>query len=81
MDALGKSSGVVSSVTRRVEPDGELAKERKQIVATKRWVREVEEWCKRQTGRAPTFSEAVRYLTERGMRADDADKRTPPKTP
>lgn len=55
---------------RRVEPDGEKATERKQIVATPRWVREVEEWSKRQPGRAPTFSEAVRILVERAIAAE-----------
>lgn len=69
----GFSAG--ASVTRRVEPDGEMATERKQIVATPSWVREIEEWAKRQTGRAPGFSEAVRYLVTRGIRADDEDKR------
>lgn len=63
-----------TGLTRRVEPGGELATERKQIVATTRWVREIEEWAKRQPGRAPTFSEAVRMLVERALAADQAQK-------
>jgi hypothetical protein len=63
-------SRVARAVTRRVEPNGEKADVRKQIVCTPRWVREVEEWCKRQPGRAPTFSEAIRILTERQIQAE-----------
>jgi len=54
------------SVTRRVEPDGEHATERKQIVATPRWVARIEEWRRRQP-RIPTWSEAVRILVEKAL--------------
>lgn len=73
--AVIKISQVARAVTRRVEPDGDIADQRKQIVATRRWVREVEEWCKRQPGRAPTFSEAVRILTERAIQAEQREMR------
>jgi hypothetical protein len=69
-------SRAARAVTRRVEPDGEKADVRKQIVCTPRWVREVEEWCKRQPGRAPTFSEAIRILTERAIQ-DEARSPNP----
>ena len=58
-------------VTRRVEPDGEHATERKQIVATPRWVARIEEWRRRQP-RIPTWSEAVRILVERALDAEEA---------
>lgn len=70
MGAVRRKTEAGDRVTRRVEPDGELAKERKQIVATTRWVREIEEWAKRQPGRAPTFSEAVRILVEKALLAE-----------
>jgi hypothetical protein len=71
MGAISRKSVAGDRVVRRVEPDGELAIERKQIVATTRWVRAIEEWAKRQPGRAPTFSEAVRILVEKGLQADE----------
>ncbi len=70
MGAVRSLLGQGQNVTRRVEPDGELATERKQIVATVRWVRSIEEWAKRQPGRAPTFSEAVRVLVEQALAAE-----------
>ena len=57
-------------VTRRVEPGGENATERKQIVATPRWVARIEEWRRRQP-RIPTWSEAVRILVERALDAEE----------
>jgi hypothetical protein len=68
-------TGTIRSVARpRKDASGEPMDQRKQIVCTESWVAMVDEWCKRQPGRAPTFSDAVRYLTLRGMRADDIDK-------
>jgi hypothetical protein len=64
-----------ASVPRRVDPDGEKATERLQIVATPSWVREVERWAKSQEGRAKSISEAIRYLVTRGIRADEDDRR------
>lgn len=66
-------------LTRRVEPEGEFADVRKQLVVTARWVRELEEWCKQQPGRAPNFSEAVRRIVEERIAADRARERTKPK--
>jgi hypothetical protein len=63
-----------ASVTRRVEPDGERATERKQIVATPRWVARIEEWRRRQP-RIPTWSEAVRILVERALDAEGSARR------
>ncbi|MHC2016283.1 hypothetical protein [Methylobacterium sp. CM6247] len=55
-------------VTRRVEPEGQLAKVRKQLVVTERWDARVEEW--RSTQRPlPTWSEAVRVLVEEALDA------------
>lgn len=56
-------------VTRRVEPDGEKAEVRKQIVCTQRWSDRIEDWRRQQPGRIPTFSEAVRILVERALDA------------
>ncbi len=53
----------------RCPPRPDLMSVRRQIVCTKSWVREVEEWCKRQPGRAPSFGEAVRTLVERALDA------------
>lgn len=61
---------VSEGVTRRVEPKGEHATERKQIVATPRWVARIEEWRRKQS-RIPTWSEAVRILVERALDADE----------
>lgn len=61
------------AVTRRVEPDGEKAEVRKQIVCTQRWADRIEDWRRRQPGRIPTWSEAVRILAERAI--EDEDKR------
>lgn len=58
-------------VTRRVEPDGELAKVRKQLVVTERWDARVEEWRSKQRP-LPTWSEAVRILVEQAL--DAAEK-------
>lgn len=57
-------------VTRRIEPEGEHATERKQIVATPRWVARIDEWRRRQP-RIPTWSEAVRILVERALDAEE----------
>lgn len=61
---------VSDGVTRRVEPEGEHATERKQIVATPRWVARIEEW-RRQQARIPTWSEAVRILVEKALDAEE----------
>lgn len=53
------------------DPNGEPLDQRKQLVCGESWVRMVDEWCKRQTGRAPTFSEAVRILVERQIRDEE----------
>ncbi len=66
-----KISLAANDVTRRVEPDGEKAEVRKQIVCTKRWADRIEDWRRRQPGRIPTWSEAVRILVERAMDADE----------
>jgi hypothetical protein len=73
-DAVIRFSMAGPRVTRRVEPEGELADVRKQLVVTARWVRELEEWCKQQPGRAPNFSEAVRRIVEERIAADRARK-------
>jgi len=57
------------------DPNGEPLDQRKQLVCAESWVRMVDEWCKRQPGRAPTFSEAVRILVLRGIEADDKGAR------
>ena len=53
------------------DPGGEPLDQRKQLVCGESWVRMVDEWCKRQPGRAPTFSEAVRILVERQIRDEE----------
>ena len=68
--AMIRVSRAADTVTRRVEPDGEHATERKQIVATPRWVARIEEWRRRQP-RIPTWSEAVRILVERALDAEE----------
>lgn len=57
-------------VTRRVEPDGEKADVRKQIVCTQRWADRIEDWRRQQPGRIPTWSEAVRILVEQALDAE-----------
>lgn len=57
----------------RKDPSGEPLDQRKQIVTSRSWVAMVEEWCKQQPGRAPTFSDAVRVLVERQIRAEGGD--------
>lgn len=57
-------------VTRRVEPDGEKADVRKQIVCTPRWADRIENWRRQQPGRIPTWSEAVRILVEQALDAE-----------
>lgn len=66
--------GATRSVARpRKDPGGEALDQRKQIVTSRSWVAMVEEWCKQQQGRAPTFSDAVRVLVERQIRAEKGD--------
>ncbi len=67
-------------VTRRVEPEGEMATERKQIVATPRWVARIDEWRRQQPGRIPTWSEAVRLLVDAGLDATSRSGETAMKT-
>lgn len=55
----------------------DLMTERRQIVCTASWVAAVEEWCKHQPGRAPTFSDAVRTLVDRALEADRPTNRPP----
>lgn len=52
------------------DPGGEPLDQRKQLVCGKSLVHEVEEWAKRQPGRAPSFSEAVRLLVLLALEAD-----------
>jgi hypothetical protein len=66
-----KISRVARAVTRRVEPDGEKAEVRKQIVCTQRWSDRIEDWRRQQPGRIPTFSEAVRILVEQALDAGE----------
>jgi len=56
------------------DPGGEPLDQRKQLVCGKSLVREVDEWAKRQPGRAPGFSEAVRLLILRGLKADEEER-------
>ena len=57
------------------DPNGEPLDQRKQIVCSVSWVEMVEEWCKKQPGRAPTFSDAVRVLVERAIKAETEARR------
>ena len=66
-----KIGQVARAVTRRVEPDGEKAEVRKQIVCTQRWSDRIEDWRRQQPGRIPTFSEAVRILVEQALDAGE----------
>jgi hypothetical protein len=59
------------------DPNGEPLDQRKQLVCGESWVRMVDEWCKRQPGRAPTFSEAVRILVERQIRDEERSNGKP----
>lgn len=63
--AMIRYEQTAETVTRRVEPDGEKAEVRKQIVCTQRWADRIEDWRRRQPGRIPTWSEAVRVMVER----------------
>lgn len=74
-------SGTIKGMARpRKDASGQPMDQRKQIVCTEAWVEMVEEWCKRQPGRAPTFSDAVRILVERAI-ADEAPTPRKPSSP
>lgn len=69
-------TGAIRSVARpRKDASGEPMDQRKQIVCTESWVAMVDEWCKRQPGRAPTFSDAVRVLVEKAIAAEKGTPR------
>ena len=65
-------------VTRRVEPDGEKADVRKQIVCTPRWAKRIDQWRGAQWP-IPTWSEAVRILVEEALDAREASTPRKPK--
>lgn len=44
--------------------------ERIQIVAPRTWVDRIEEWRRKQPGRIPSKSEAIRLLVDRALKAD-----------
>ena len=48
--------------------------ERLQIVAPTTWVDRIEAWRRKQPGRIPSKSEAIRILVDRALAADDKAK-------
>lgn len=67
-------------VTRRVEPDGEKADVRKQIVCTPRWAKRIDQWRGAQWP-IPTWSEAVRQLVEEALDAREEASTARPSKP